>query len=185
MADRPLFSRPPEFVPGGGRPLSAGLPVDPSAPIRAAKDARLIDHTQQAKWARMHPDALEPKRAYPGDAGFDLTAIESVLISPFQFATIRTGVAIQWPPGVWGLLVGRSSTFNRGLLVNQAIIDNGYRGELWAVVRNISDEEVAVSRGERLVQYIPIPMVSALRMNQVDYLDPSERGERGFGSSGR
>jgi len=83
------------------------------------------------------------------------------------------------------MVVGRSSTFrNLGLLVNTGVIDGGYRGQLAAVVRNIGGADVWVNDGDRIAQLIPMSrlVTSAL---MVDELGPGDRGERGFGSTGR
>lgn len=127
-----------------------------------------------------------PTRAYPGDAGFDLHCKLGVpaVIYPGEFRELSMGLDVQPPDGCWLLVVGRSSTFQRGLLVNSGVVDSGYRGKLVIWVRNVSQGKVVVQPGERLAQMIPMPQLqtSAVR---VDSLDPSERGSNGFGSSGK
>lgn len=130
-------------------------------------------------------------QGYWGDAGYDLHyhGDTPICIEPGAVADIPAGVAVEWPCGMWGFLVGRSSSFrNRGLLVNPAIIDHGFRGDLFAIVRNISDELQWVKPGERIAQIIPLPTYSigldVLRCD-VDELSPSERGTQGFGSTGK
>src|SRR5262245_52324816 len=79
-----------------------------------------------AYWTTFHADARPPTRAYPGDAGFDLAAVEAVEVPGFGHADVHLGVAIQWPDQMWGFLVGRSSAFRtHGLMVHPAIIDGG------------------------------------------------------------
>lgn len=135
-----------------------------------------------------HPHAKEPQRTYKGDAGFDLTypGPESIFIDPGEYADVPCGVAIQWPDSMWSMIIGRSSSFrNRGLLVNTAIIDNGFRGELFALVRNIGNKTVEILPGERVAQVIPMPLLAPhIELALVDELDPSDRGENGFGSTG-
>ena len=129
-----------------------------------------------------------PTRAYEDDAGYDLVYYghHEIVIGVGESADIPAGVAIEWPPGVWGMLVGRSSSFrNRGLLVNTAVIDPGFRGPLFAIVRNISDTEIVVKPGERVAQIVPLPALAPkMDMARSESLSPSERGEAGFGSSG-
>lgn len=136
------------------------------------------------KWAGI---GTEPTRAYPGDAGFDLYSRETLWISAGEWVKVHTGVAVQLPPGVWAMLLGRSSSWVRGLLVNQTVIDTGFRGELFAMVRNVNQEEgTRINKGERIAQLVPMGnLAETLQMQQVEELETSERGEKGLGSSGR
>ena len=132
-----------------------------------------------------------PIRHHADDAGLDLYAYNDSgdgewTIDPGDYWRIPCGVAVEPPPGWWCWIVGRSSTFERGLLVNQGIIDPGFRGELFVIVRNVSDEVVTVRPGERLAQLIPIPLFPTTgRVERVEQLSESARGTNGFGSSGR
>lgn len=128
-----------------------------------------------------------PTRDYEGDAGFDLYTEGNWVIGPSEFVDIPCGISVELPEGVWAMIVGRSSTLRkRGLLVMPGIIDNGWRGELFAGVQNLSQEqEVKVSDGERVAQLIPYPLVaSRLEWQRVSKLGESDRGARGFGSTG-
>lgn len=129
---------------------------------------------------------LMPFRAHDGDAGFDLYVSETITLPAGQFTNVRSHLAVEWPEGVWGLLVGRSSTFyQRNLVTNTAIIDNGFRGELFACVYNPGPENQVAVAGERLVQIIPMPLLApSIQMVPADTLTPSDRGEKGFGSTG-
>ena len=123
-------------------------------------------------------------RAYPGDAGFDLFCREEHWIGPGESVDIPLGVRVQLPGGWWGLLTGRSSTLRkRGLLVAQGVIDQGYRGPLYAYVRNMTEEMVRVRDGERLAQLVPLPLFPGT-IELVEDLEDHERGVSGFGSSG-
>jgi dUTP pyrophosphatase len=127
-----------------------------------------------------------PIRHYPGDAGFDLSASRQVSIDPKCWANVPTNLRVALPDGAWASIVGRSSTFfKRNLIVNTAIIDNGYRGELWASIYNPTDERVTVKRGERLIQLILHHLMSS-DMQEVAAKDfpAGDRGENGFGSTG-
>lgn len=127
-----------------------------------------------------------PDRKHEGDAGFDLYVSEEVELEAGVSTNVRTHLAVELPHGVWGLIVGRSSTFHkRGLIVNTAVIDQGYRGELFASVFN-PGEPVVISTGERLAQLIPMPLLApTLDPVFVPGLSPSDRGEGGFGSTGQ
>lgn len=129
----------------------------------------------------------EPRRGYPGDAGFDLVVERDTKVGVDQFVDVPHGVSVEMPPGVWGLLTGRSSTLRRrGLLVTQSIIDNGYRGELFAGVQHMNQgPPVQLRRGERIAQFIPFRLEApSLRLERVAELSESDRGAAGFGSTG-
>lgn len=130
--------------------------------------------------------AMIPDRAYSGDAGYDLYTNRDTVIQPHGFADVPCGVSVQLPPGCWGMITGRSSTLRKhNLLVTTGIIDNGYRGPLYAGVRNMSDEPFRVKTGMRLAQLIPIPlMAESIIPVRVPDLEQSDRGASGFGSSG-
>ena len=127
-----------------------------------------------------------PTRAYPDDAGFDLTVLEGCDIPPGGVVKIPLANRIKSPEGMWGMMVGRSSTFVRGLIINTAIIDCGYTGPLFAVAHNFTDDWVHVADGERIVQWIPFKIhADEVMLVQVDAMPNTERGANGFGSSGR
>lgn len=131
-------------------------------------------------------DAQVPTRAYAGDAGYDLYVTETTEVPPLSVIDVPSGVAAAIPFGHYGRIVGRSSTHRkRGLSVIEGIIDAGYRGPLYSCVWNPSSTDtVTIERGERVAQLIVTP-VSDLQAKTVDVLPNSDRGAKGFGSSGR
>lgn len=141
-----------------------------------------VGEDQFLKWTG-DPEC-EPVRGYAGDAGYDLTIEKDCRIHVGAFYDVPLGISVEMPPGVWGMLTGRSSTIRRRrLLVTQGIIDNGYRGPLYAGVQNLGDAVVDLERGERIAQLILFPLIlpEPLQVNRLSY---SDRGEAGFGSSG-
>lgn len=142
-----------------------------------------------------HPDlrvkydddyVAELSRVHEGDAGLDLyCTTEGVVVPPSGLVDIPLGVSVEIPEGYWAMLTGRSSTLRkRGLLVNQGVIDQGYRGPLFAGVFNLTNTQVLVERGERLAQLILVPLWMGGTL-AVQELRDSDRGTKGFGSSGR
>jgi len=129
--------------------------------------------------------AIAPRRAYPTSAGMDLFTSTNVVIGPEDFALVPTGVSIAVPDGYVGIIRGRSSAwFNRKLLVFEGTVDSEYRGELFVGVKNLMPVEHKVESGERLAQLL-VMKVHMPRMEIVDTLQVTERGEKGFGSTGR
>lgn len=136
------------------------------------------------KVQRIHDDAALPAYAHFTDAGADLTVVEEVTLYPDESADVPTGLQIELPIGLWGLIHGRSSTLRKlELYVNPGIIDNGYRGPLFVYVRNIGKKPVTVMPGDRLAQLILLPYVQPVIV-EVDQLEASDRGSNGFGSTG-
>jgi dUTP pyrophosphatase len=136
---------------------------------------------------RLDPGLPLPVRARPGDAGVDLYAAESVALGPGERATVGTGVAVAIPEGHAGLVAPRSGLAQRhglGIVNAPGVVDAGYRGEIRVILVNHGTEAVSLARGERIAQLLVVPVLSA-EPREVDGLPSSERGEGGFGSTGR
>lgn len=135
----------------------------------------------------LDPDLLPPSYARAGDAGADLRARHDVVLAPGERALVDTGVAVAVPQGHVGLVHPRSGlAVKHGITVVNApgTVDSGYRGELKVCLLNTdARESYTVRRGERIAQLVIQPVVT-VRFVPSDELDDSERGERGFGSSG-
>jgi dUTP diphosphatase len=136
---------------------------------------------------RLDPAAVLPRRAHPGDAGYDLCALEPCVLGPGERAMVRTGIAIELPDGHAGWVVPRSGLAARhGIaLVNApGLIDAGYRGEVRVLLLNTDAEEhFEIAPGDRIAQLLLVPFAGAEPV-EVAELAASERGEGGFGSSG-
>ncbi|NIR35532.1 MAG: dUTP diphosphatase [Actinobacteria bacterium] len=138
---------------------------------------------------RLDPDLPLPAYARPGDAGIDLVARESVTLPPGGGrALVPTGIAIALPEGYAGFVQPRSGlAFRHGVtcLNSPGLIDSGYRGELKVCLVNTDPSTpFEVTRGERIAQLV-VQAVSHVNFVEVDALDDTDRGEQGFGSSGR
>lgn len=136
---------------------------------------------------RLDARALLPTRAYPGDAGLDLYAVDDHLLEPGQRAAIGTGISVEIPEGQAGLVLPRSGLAARhGItLVNApGLIDSGYRGEVRVLLLNTDRREpFTISAGDRIAQLVLV-RVETPDVVEVDALALSERGAEGFGSSG-
>lgn len=132
-------------------------------------------------------DAVAPQRSRQGDAGYDLCSTENVTLKPFERALIPTGLHIELPEGFAAFVLPRSGlAINKGLsLVNSpGLIDSNYRGEIKAIAINLdSKETIVVQKGDRIAQLV-IQKVEDVTFVKSERLEDTERGEKGFGSSG-
>ena len=132
-------------------------------------------------------DGPVPERAIAGDAASDLTATEAVTLAPLQRATVGTGLRIALPAGTAALVLPRSGlAAKHGITVVNApgLVDAGYRGEIRVTLLNtdpVTSYDVAV--GDRVAQLLILPLPE-VRFVPVERLPGSDRGDRGFGSTG-
>jgi len=139
------------------------------------------------EFERLHPDAVLPSRANPGDAGLDLSCVYGFTLEPGRRAAIPTGLAVKIPSGSAGLVLPRSGLAMRhGIAVVNApgLIDAGYRGEVKVLLLNTDPlNAFTAMAGERIAQLVVVRHSSEDAV-WVDSLDETERGTGGFGSSG-
>ena len=137
---------------------------------------------------RLTTTAVLPSRATTGDAGLDLYASEPASLGAGERASVGTGIAIEIPAGHAGLVLPRSGwAAKHGIsLVNApGLIDAGYRGEVRVLLLNTDREEAfEISEGDRIAQLLVVPFASLEPVESAS-LAKSERGEGGFGSTGR
>ena len=137
---------------------------------------------------RLHPSAILPQYAHgpTEDAGMDLHAVESVTLEPGRPGLVRTGIAIELPPGYEAQVRPRSGlALKHGITMPNApaTIDPGYRGEIRVILLNLGTEAYTVHLGDRIAQMV------VARYESVEWIEgelaQSRRGAGGFGSSGR
>lgn len=128
-----------------------------------------------------------PAYAYPGDAGLDLYSSIDCVIEPGERCSIPTGIAVSIPDGYAGFVQPRSGlALRKGLTIvnTPGLIDSKYRGEIVVIALNTDAREaIEVARGDRIAQLV-IQQVPVVQIIEVEELDVTERGEKGFGSSG-
>ena len=136
---------------------------------------------------RLHPDAVVPSYAHPGDAGADLCTTVDVRLAPGERALLPTGLAMALPEGFVALVHPRSGLAARcGLsIVNTpGTVDAGYRGEVKVLLINLDPrEDVVLSKGDRVAQLV-VQRVERAVFVEVDDLPGSSRGAGGYGSTG-
>ena len=138
---------------------------------------------------RLDPDLPLPGYARPGDAGIDLMSrVGTVIQSDGGRALVPTGVAVSLPEGCAGFILPRSGlALKHGVtcLNTPGLIDSGYRGELKVILVNTDPlQPFTLERGERIAQLV-VMAVEQVRLVEVESLEPSTRGDQGFGSTGR
>lgn len=139
------------------------------------------------KFKKLSPNALIPSYAHPGDAGADLTAIGAHTLEPLQRLAVATGLAVEIPPGYEMQVRPKSSlALNHGitLLNTPGTIDAGYRGEIKVILINLGQSVFEISPGQRIAQIVIAPVIQA-NFRVVDSLSQSQRGDGGFGSTGK
>lgn len=121
-----------------------------------------------------------------GDAGYDLRSMEQLAIPPGGQAMVRTGLHLAIPEGWVGLLRDRSSLAVRRVYVHSGVIDAAYRGEVLVVLENAGQAAFEVGSNDRIAQMIVVPHQAAkpVEVESLALLGETERGERGFGSTG-
>ena len=128
--------------------------------------------------------AIFPTRAHPFDAGLDLYATERKVVRSNDWESIDTGVHIQIPQGFVGLVTSKSGLMTKHGITSRGTIDSGYTGSIRAVLFNHSRKDYIVEKGDKITQLVLVPcIVPPLEM--VNKLDKTDRGDKGFGSTGR
>ena len=131
-----------------------------------------------------------PAVAHPGeDLGYDVFALEGVVLAPRVSVKVRTGIAVEARNPETGAPLGllvrdRSSMAARGIATTGGVIDAGYRGEILVLMTNLGEAAVELKAGEKIAQMIPVPVLTGA-VETVETLENSARAEKGFGSSGR
>jgi dUTP pyrophosphatase len=136
---------------------------------------------------KLHPDAVLPHYAHgpQEDAGMDLRSVERVVLSPGVAQGVPTGIAIELPPGLEAQVRPRSGmALKHSITVNFGTIDPGYRGEIRVVMFNLSKTDYVIEKWDRIAQLV-VARYEPVEWEEGDELAESQRGEGGFGSSGR
>lgn len=131
--------------------------------------------------------ATLPTRGTSAAAGMDLYALEETAIAAGETVLVHTGIALAIPEGYGGFIYARSGlATKRGLApANKVgVIDADYRGEIMVALHNHGKSTQTVAGGERVAQLVIAPVLMA-ELSLTDTLPDTERGESGFGSTGR
>ena len=130
--------------------------------------------------------AFMPTRAHTTDAGLDIRAREKKVVHPFNSAVFKTGVHVQLPKGTAGVLISKSGLNVNHNITSTGLIDEGYTGEIVVKLHNHGNRPYVVEKGDKISQLVIIPVLYEPVEVDLDglYAD-TERGNNGFGSSGK
>ncbi len=139
----------------------------------------------ELKWKKLDTRAKAPSKGHPGDAGIDFYALETVVFPPNGQMRVRTGIALEIPPGHVGLVWDKSSvSFNQGLKIMGGVIDAGFRGEVTMSLVNTSDKEQVIEAGQKFTQII-IQKFEDCELVESAELSDTPRGAGREGSTGK
>lgn len=162
---------------------------------------KFFDNDLELKVKRLTETAILPTKNYRTDAAFDLYADEDCILKQGKQAIIKTGICMEIPEGYAGLIWPRSGmSAKSGIDVLAGVVDSDYRGEVkvcllfndlvelsydpFSLQHNVTHKEYEVKRGDKIAQMV-IQQIPNFYIKEVSELNDSDRGELGFGSSGK
>ena len=128
--------------------------------------------------------ARMPTKAHRADAGFDLYSRDAVIVPAKESATFDTGVHMQIPEGFVGFLKSKSGLNVKHGITSEGVIDSGYTGSIVVKLYNHSGKDYKIQIGDKISQIVLLP-IAMTDLELVKNFENSERGNNGFGSSGR
>lgn len=133
---------------------------------------------------KLDPGAYMPERAHEADAGYDLRSPIKARLYAGEAVVIDTGVHIQIPRGFVGMLKSKSGLNVKHDIVGEGVIDSGYTGSIRIKLYNHGAESYMIEVGDKISQLVILPIITP-ELELVDELEETERGDGGFGSTGR
>jgi len=137
------------------------------------------------KFEKTHPGAVLPKKNFPSDSGWDVFAVEDTVIPAHSTKTVPVGLKLAYlEPGYWIQVSSRSGlSFKNSILAHPGVIDQNYRGDMGVLLYNHKNTDYVARAGDRVAQ---LTVHYNIQMNvEWGVVQPTDRGESGFGSSGR
>lgn len=133
---------------------------------------------------KLDEGAILPTRAHDTDAGLDIYARNSQIVPAKESAVFDTGVHVELPAGTVGFLKSKSGLNVKHGITSEGVIDVGYTGSIVVKLYNNSGYDYKVKTGDKISQLVILPILTP-ELEMVDNLDETERGNNGFGSTGR
>lgn len=134
---------------------------------------------------KLDKGAFMPIRAHETDAGLDIKAKESKIIRPKSSKIFHTGVHIKLPPNTAGILISKSGLNTNHDITSTGLIDEGYNGEIVVKLYNHGECPYLVNVGDKISQLVIVPVLYCTSKLVDDLNQHSERGNNGFGSTGK
>ena len=141
-----------------------------------------------------YPNAVLPTVAYENDVGYDLYAVEDVIVPVGCVCEIRTGIRLALPAGIFAQINARSSYGKQGILLHHGVLDPGYTGlvSIWAMnlAKPVDDKGLQlvtpfiIKKGDKIGQLL-FHKAERVNIEQISELPQTARGDKGHGSSGR
>ncbi len=130
-------------------------------------------------------NGVMPEYKTVGSAGVDLVSSEDQIIPPKEIRLIKTGIKVEIPEGYEAQIRSRSGLALNGIVVanSPGTIDSDYRGEIGVILANLSNKPFGLKKGMRIAQMV-LSKVERIEFEVVDELSESNRGSKGFGSTG-
>lgn len=132
-------------------------------------------------------DFILPSYAHEADAGLDLYSTEDIILSPQERKIVGCGFSIAIPEGFLGAIAPRSGLaieYGITVLNSWGVVDPSYRGEVSVILINLGNREVLLKKGSKIAQLIIVPYEKIELLAGNEKLDSTDRGEKGFGSTG-
>lgn len=133
---------------------------------------------------KLDPGAFMPERAHENDAGYDLRSPVTGRLYAGEAVVIDTGVHVEIPAGYVGMLKSKSGLNVVHDIVGEGVIDSGYTGSIRVKLYNHGAESYVIEEGDKISQLVILPIITP-ELELVAHLDETERGDNGFGSTGR
>lgn len=133
---------------------------------------------------KLDEGAKMPTRAHETDAGLDIYARNSQIVPAKESATFDTGVHVELPVGTVGMLKSKSGLNVKHGLTSEGVIDVGYTGSIVVKLYNNSGYDYRVEKGDKISQLVIMPILTP-ELELVETLEATDRGDNGFGSSGK
>lgn len=133
---------------------------------------------------KLDEGAYFPERAYMSDAGADLRTPKRIMIAAHERITINTGIHVSIPDGYAGFIKSKSGLMKNDGIIVDGLIDSGFDGSIHVCMFNTSHRYKIFNKGDKIAQLVIVP-IDAVTFEQVEAIAGGERGQNGFGSTGR
>ncbi|NWS95292.1 DUT protein, partial [Mionectes macconnelli] len=165
--------------------MPASEVVPQPSPSKRQKGAGPGEHSTRLRFTKLSENAFTPSRGSARAAGYDLYSAYDCVIPPMEKAVVKTDIQIALPSGCYGRVAPRSGLAAKHFIdVGAGVIDEDYRGNVGVVLFNFGKETFEVKKGDRIAQLI-CERIYYPELEEVEALDDTDRGEGGFGSTGK